>query len=315
MKKITLIALFLSFTMSGYSQFRVVGYVFARNDSLIIPDQKVLEKLTHVNIAFVNPDSAGDLQAPQNFDNFISQLHTNGRKVLMSIGGGTANNNYSFLLKDEHRQSLVKNMVALCVESHLDGIDVDLENDAIDENYDAFIHELHAALRSNGKLITAAIATWKGKEMNTQTLKLFDFINIMSYDQTGPWRPDEPGPHSTYEQAVAELDYWLKERGFDKKDLNLGLPFYGYCFGCGNYPSSLGFRVIDSTFTDAAQKDFLVPDGGGALYYNGIPTIRRKTELALKKAGGLMIWEISQDAAGESSLLSTIEKVIRENAE
>ncbi len=35
--------------------------------------------------------------------------------------------------------------------------------------------------------------------------------------------------------------------------------------------------------------------------YNGPATIRRKTELALQLAGGIMIWELSQDARGSDS--------------
>ena len=44
--------------------------------------------------------------------------------------------------------------------------------------------------------------------------------------------------------------------------------------------------------------------------YNGPATIRRKTELALQLAGGIMIWELSQDARGSDSLLRVIGETV-----
>jgi chitinase len=41
-------------------------------------------------------------------------------------------------------------------------------------------------------------------------------------------------------------------------------------------------------------------------YYNGIPTIQRKTHLAVQRGSGVMIWELSQDADGANSLLEAI---------
>ena len=49
----------------------------------------------------------------------------------------------------------------------------------------------------------------------------------------------------------------------------------------------------------------MVP-GGGTIYYNGIPTIKSKVQLALQKAGGIMIWQLMQDASGAKSLLNRI---------
>ena len=44
------------------------------------------------------------------------------------------------------------------------------------------------------------------------------------------------------------------------------------------------------------------------IYFNGIKTIERKTQFAIKKGlGGVMIWEIGQDASGDSSLLKAIQ--------
>ncbi len=52
-------------------------------------------------------------------------------------------------------------------------------------------------------------------------------------------------------------------------------------------------------------------DEVGAIFYNGIPTMVKKTELAIKSFGGIMIWEITQDSGDDLSLLRAIERTLR----
>jgi hypothetical protein len=47
-------------------------------------------------------------------------------------------------------------------------------------------------------------------------------------------------------------------------------------------------------------------------YYNGIPIIVRKVELAKKmNLGGVMIWEISSDTRGDLSLLKALDQAVK----
>lgn len=46
-----------------------------------------------------------------------------------------------------------------------------------------------------------------------------------------------------------------------------------------------------------------------------VATIKRKTALALKKAGGIMIWQLLGDAAGDSSLLTAIYHIAGKNSD
>jgi hypothetical protein len=50
-------------------------------------------------------------------------------------------------------------------------------------------------------------------------------------------------------------------------------------------------------------------NSGGQQCYNGIPTIKRKTQWAMANAGGIMNWELSQDTTGATSLVSAIYEV------
>ena len=307
-----ILSVFLMISSTSFSQFRVVGYVLASPYSIPDFDKVSFDKITHLNIAFVNPDSSGNLIIPLAFDSLVNLAHQHKLKVLVSIGGGGRfNPYYAGLLSEPNRKSFVNKLVAFAIDHQLDGIDVDLEGDVIDENYESFILDLSKQLKPAAKLLTAALATWNAEKISAAALKKFDFINIMSYDHTGPWQPNNPGPHSTYEKAVEELNFWTNTRGLSKSKINLGLPFYGYGFGTKN-DVNLNFTNITTLFPDSEKVDMIIPGDGGIIYYNGLETIIMKTKLALKNAGGVMIWELTQDAEGEKSLLNAIDKTIRE---
>ena len=48
-----------------------------------------------------------------------------------------------------------------------------------------------------------------------------------------------------------------------------------------------------------------------SLYFNGIPTIVNKTQLAKEKLNGVMFWEISQDTVHEMSLLRAVDQTLK----
>ncbi|MEP7141685.1 MAG: glycosyl hydrolase family 18 protein [Ferruginibacter sp.] len=307
-----LIMLLLSFIFSSvaFSQFKVIGYIQPRWNQ--VPDVSSIsfQSLTHLNIAFVNPDSTGDLVLPPGFDTLVQKAHEYKLKVLASVGGGSYNPYTGALLNDSNRAAFVQRLVQFSIDHNLDGIDVDLEGEAIDKNYDHFITDLSSGLKHAHKLLTAAVATWNGESVPPSALRKFDFINVMSYDQTGPWRPNEPGPHSTFIKAEEDLHYWTATRGLSKKKINLGVPFYGWCFGTKN-GQSMSYADIVANFPGSDTLDMVVPDSGGVIHYNGLTTIKKKTALALKNAGGVMIWQILQDAEGDKSLLMEIERIVK----
>jgi GH18 family chitinase len=109
--------------------------------------------------------------------------------------------------------------------------------------------------------------------------------------------------------AVEDLEYWVKTRKIDRKKLFLGLPFYGYSFG-PNGTSSMTYAKIVADFPGAENNDELKMPDGSTMYYNGIPTIRKKVRLARKKAGGIMFWQLMGDAKGEKSLVQAINEII-----
>jgi hypothetical protein len=84
------------------------------------------------------------------------------------------------------------------------------------------------------------------------------------------------------------------------------MPFYGYDFTNQNDVYGRTYNTIVGLDADNAYRDQY-----GDIYYNGIPTIRMKTEYALAQVSGVMIWELGQDHYGEFSLLDQVDDVIQ----
>ena len=288
--------------------FRVVGY-YSLNAAMSDVDKSILKKLTHVNLWFLNPDSTGNFTRDlSGLTRFVSEAHKRNVKVLFSIGGGSKQPQYHYLLKDDQRPMLADGGVLGQHPFDLDGVDVDLEGSNIDEYYEKFVVELAAELKKHSKLITAAIAVYYKDQLTDRALQQYDFVNVMSYDRTGPWRPEKPGPHAAYEHAVEDLDYFGTVRKIPKDKMTLGVPFYGYGYGpeITSPAISMGYGKIVETFKGAENADQWTMPDGKILYYNGIPTIEKKTLLAKEKASGVMIWQVLGDAKGRKSLLKTI---------
>jgi hypothetical protein len=293
------------------AQTKVVGYV--TNHSVVPIDYN---RITHLNLAFENPDVAGNLSYSPSNDIYIQQAHAHGKKVLVSIAGGGASHNpamqtlYFNLISDQNRTAFVQKIVAYISLHNLDGLDVDLEGPSINQDYGKFVADLSGLLQPQGKLLTTALSHMNGADnVPDGAMHLFDFVNIMAYDSTGPWRPDHPGQHSSFEFAKQSLDYWIN-RGLPREKAVLGVPFYGYGFGT-NFNEGVSFADLIKTYPGAENRDV----SGNTIYYNGIPTISEKAQYVVDgKYGGIMIWQLAQDATGPLSLLTTIDRVIKNTA-
>lgn len=314
---ITVLFLFAVVSHSCFAQFKVIGYIWSRADMVEDLHKIDLDKITHLNIAFINPDPDGKFEDIPALDTVIRIAHQKKIKVLMSCGGGSRQKYYSTLLLDKHRKEVVKNFIAFVDKYNLDGIDVDLEGDDIDTNYEAFVVSLREPLEKRGKLLTSAVAWWTRGRISDKALSQFDFINIMAYDATGPWNLENPGQHSPLSYAQQHLAYWHNERGLKKENLILGLPFYGY--GFGTLPDSdrsfrqMSWQTVQQNYPDGMDVDeIILPDNGGTVYYNGKKTIKEKTELAVREGGGVMIWQLLYDSFNENSLLELIDRTYKE---
>jgi chitinase len=293
------------------AQKKVIAYVPNWIDLNAFSSTIQYSKLTHINIAFENPDANGYLSFNSGSNAIINAAHAQNVKVFVSLGGGSVSeggpirDNYFNLITPANRTAFIQKIYDYVVAHNFDGVDVDLEGPAINGDYGGFVIALANKLHANGKLISAALSEgYGGANVPSSTFAAYDWINIMAYDATGPWAPNNPGQHSPYSMAVNQFNYWTG-RGLPASKAIIGLPFYGYGFGA-SANQGISYANIVAQYPGAENLDQV----GNTIYYNGIPTIKQKTTFAIQNAGGVMIWELSQDATGTKSLLNAVNQVI-----
>ena len=287
------------------ANFKVVGYLLSGEIANGKAARFDVSKLTHLNIFFNGTDSTGKFRHLPHLDSTIAAAHKNQVIVLGTIGNAI---NMAMIV-DTNRAKFIDSLVSSTIELHLDGIDVDLEGDHINKSYEGFVSDLSIALKAKGKIMTAAVATWESAQLTAKALTYFDFLNIMTYDATGPWNLNQPGSHSPYSMAISDMDFWTKNRGISKDRLTLGLPFYGYGFGPA-IQREFHYSQIVSAYPGSENLDTVAVTPGNIIYYNGIPTIKRKVTFALQNAGGVMMWEMMEDADGDKSLLKAVDEMV-----
>jgi len=308
----------------------VIGYIAGFKNMTQTIDATDLSRLTHINLSFTNPDAnnkmvagermtcmpgpTGENVSVKDVRYVIQKAQKAGVKVLASVAGGVipeCSGDWNLLLQPSNREKLVESLVAFADDFGLDGLDVDIEGvllTGIDQagHYTPFIKSLSEALKKRNKLLTCATGSYEGGMVPVSSLPYFDFVNLMSYDAIGPdW--GEPGiEHSSLAYAEAHIAIW-QARGLPREKLVLGVPFYGY--GYGSYNQDYEYSDLVAEFGSGVPDSDLVGKacaGCSYITYNGLKTIKAKTHLALEHGAGIMIWELSQDAAGNHSLLKGI---------
>ncbi|MCF2859245.1 glycosyl hydrolase family 18 protein [Pseudoalteromonas sp. SMS1] len=281
------------------SGFKVVGY-FPSWQGQVGDIQ--FDKLTHINYSFLLPNADGSLQPLENLakmQQLITAAQASGVKVGIAVGGWNGGDDSAFetfASSPQGRATFIRNLMAFVEQHQLDGVDMDWEYPdpgASANNYALLMNELSVELKAKGKFLTAAVVAlgYTGGGVLESVFNDVDFLNLMAYDANN-------GDHANYQYAVDSIAYW-QGRGLSKEKTVLGVPFY-------SRPTWQAYRTLVAQDTANACHD-----SDGTSYYNGLPTIRAKTQLALDTAGGIMNWELSHDTSGPASLLTAKWEVVQ----
>ncbi|WP_232614424.1 glycoside hydrolase family 18 protein [Photobacterium carnosum] len=231
------------------------------------------------------------------------------------------------------RELFINSMMNLVEMYDADGIDIDWEYPRVDtedrkfaQEYALFVREIANELHLKGKLLSSAILGVQDKVTDDgnadayldSTLVDFDSLNLMAYDM-------DFENHSTYQHAADAINYWVNERGYDAQRTILGLPAYSRnnwkdwnyltlqhpsqqsAVMSGEWPindlgevvSPEGYSVVNACRnTFEFTPNLSEPNKVFTNYYNGIPLIIKKAQLAMIEGlGGVMFWEAPLDAA------------------
>lgn len=134
-----------------------------------------------------------------------------------------------------HKALMTANMVNLVQNGGWEGINVDFEGlyPADRAAFSAFIHDLAAALHGKGLKLAISVPAKSSDDAGDDWSWPFDYaalgadadlIQLMTYDQHGPW--SDPGPVAGFDWMESCVQYAVS--AIEPAKLLIGLPAYGY---------------------------------------------------------------------------------------
>lgn len=295
--------------------FKVVGYFPSYRDPNAVPDVKF--RMTNVvNYAFFTLNAAGTLviNNPATFTTVVAKAKANSAKVMISINGASADFR-AMAATATGRNGFIKQVMNHVRLYQVHGVDVDWEfpstADGSDITFTALMKELSDSCHRDGKYyLTAAITAGKysGGYRDAIKAELFNYVdwfNVMVYDDFSTTVPYKH--HSDMALVQTCMNYWHTTRSMPKSKFVLGLPAYGRPSGITQSGTTLSYSSILSQGGSPLSDSAIVTTAGWptpyTIYYNGMPTIKKKAALAKQQANGIMLWEKGQDAHNANSLL------------
>ena len=252
---------------------------------------------------YPNPNGFLDLSSinqkdPNTMADVVQAAKDHNVKVWISVGGAGRSQNFESVVSDPvKRTTLVNQLVTFAVANDFDGIDLDWEPITDSVNYGAFILELKAAMRPHSLLLSVDVYAL-GEGIGSEIFDVIDWLHVMAYDMFHHTKP-----HSLYEDALAGLVHW-EEAGFPRPKMILGLPFFGrQIVPEGQTSDYYAYKdIVTDHWFSAVDPNADEIDG---IYYNGINTIKAKTQYVVENGyGGIMFWELTNDTLDETSLLT-----------
>jgi chitinase len=262
--------------VAPHRKFRIVGYVRGRADINAIS----AKKLTHINYAFATVNPLGiieleDADAPAHIAQLQALKARNpDLKVIVSVGGWGANYFSDAALDDASRCRFADSAIDLIKRFALDGIDLDWEYPgqpgpgmkfrAEDkENFTLMLETLREELdmlsdargRKRFDRYTLTIASAGGTYFeHTEMERLhhyLDWINVMTYDFSGPWTPTT-GHHTALYRSAAAAAVTESTESFIRQHLNAGIPPKKIVVGAAFY--GRGWRGVIRDHTGLYQR-------------------------------------------------------------
>lgn len=294
------------------NDFKVVGYY--SGDLFDEPVERLqTDKLTHIMYAFAIPERDGtihELKRPEQLKEIAAKAHRDGAEVFISLGGWLYEGEplepvfKEIASSDEKRNKFIYSVCAMVEQYELDGVELDWEhpNKSTAADYERLVIEMSDALIERGKTLTAALngswyEDWAAEDTSVITekaLNRFSFISVMAYDMN-------EADHSPMWFFENSLKYWLN-RGMPPEKIVMGVPLYAK-------PSWKQYRHIVAENQEYAYSDY-APTQPLESYYNGMDTVRKKTIMALRRAGGIMLFDVNEDSDDETSIVSMIYNII-----
>ena len=203
------------------------------------PDRtgQVIEGVNVVSPTFFYIDSNGNLKNKigESGKKYIEWAHSNGYKVWPAIQNDEAGIKVTSTILNSYtkRQELIENIVDVCVEYQLDGINIDFENiyktdkDALSR----FIIELKPKLENIGVTLSVDVTEPDGSDSWSLCFDrnvigdVSDYIVFMAYDQYGS-SSKKAGSTASYDWVEKNINKFIRQEGVEANKIILGIPLY-----------------------------------------------------------------------------------------
>lgn len=227
-----------------------------------------------------------------------------------------------------HKAAVISRLVTLAKNGNYDGVNIDFENLAYSPNiaddraaFSLFIHDLAARLHANGLTLAISVPgkttdsagdTWSYPFDLAALGQDADYLQLMTYDQHGPW--SEPGPVSAADWVENVLRYSVSQ--VNPSRLLIGLPAYGYDWDLtASDPANDVYSATSFPWTDiptllakpgaaahwdaGAQSPSVTYTQAGhqhEAWYENAASLRAKTKLVTQyHLAGLSMWSLGQE--------------------
>jgi GH18 family chitinase len=239
------------------------------------------------------------------------KLTTKDCRLDLVVGGGGRSGGFPSLVKEKLARRVAEEVARALREHGFDGVSYDWEYPQSREDWSAYSALLRETRLAIGDEATLSVSVHLMAE-SFQMIKDFeitehvDVIHVMAYD--APVRGDG---HSSLDLARRVMEH-TRSVGIQGSKLTLGVPFYGRSL---TQPSEAkAYEEIRRDYVGSRPFEEVgdVVDGFG---FNSIETVKAKVALAKEYGyGGVMIWELGQDAEDESSLFAAIVEAVAMDA-
>ncbi|BDD09459.1 hypothetical protein FUAX_18910 [Fulvitalea axinellae] len=285
-------------TLPKNDAFKSVLYVNGYNSVDLVKPEHFKYTTDIIYLRDLYPEGDGHFVLPEYTKNYLNKLNelkgNNKTRIWLCIAGANSHEIFRNRLNtDEKRTRFANDCLEICRKYDLAGIDCDWEfpkkgnDEAI---WLSTVHKLQEILEPHGYKQGAAIAP-KGNRVFGNfvdlTLRLqpsLECINFMTYDLV------LQNDHASYDITNDWMKYY-SDRGVKKEKLMYGWPAYARVNLLPASKRTEKYSVIQSLWQPDEMKD--VHEGW---QYNGVQTVRAKTQWAINNGyGGMMCWALDAD--------------------
>lgn len=283
----------------------IIAYVGGYR-GLVNTDMIQVEKLTHINYAFVDVQHnrawlTNEITDTVNFRNLnLLKRRNPDLKILISIGGWSWSENFSnAVLTDTSRIAFAKSAIDIVRKYDLDGVDIDWEFPGMPgeegniyrpedkQNFTLMFQEFSRQIKiaeqeiDRRLLLTTAVGAGSSFVANTEMDKVqqyVDYINLMTYDfgsdslarfHTNLY----PSGKFTNERSIERTVTEYTAAGVPASKLVVGIAFYAHVYNMtSSEGKGFGERVVSRATGQKSGytfiKDSLVNNSGYRRYWN-----------------------------------------------